>query len=138
VTLLDCAGNEHHLSELCPKTAAYVYTFAGWCPTCQAAAESGDHEALWTKYQGESFALWFVITAKASMEAPDAAYCNLVTEQYGLTMPVLYDPTGVTESTLGLRVNAGSLLLQQGNVIELNGPWAISMIQDSLQSTFGY
>ena len=59
-------------------------------------------------------------------------------ELYQLNMPVLYDPTGVTQSMLQLQPNSASLVMSQHDVIELTGPWALPIVEDELQSIFGH
>lgn len=78
------------------------------------------------------------MTAQASGAPPDAAFCQLVTEQFGLSMPVRYDPDGVTQSELGLRPNSGELVLTQGNVIETKTWGAHAAVPDTLAGIFGF
>ena len=56
----------------------------------------------------------------------NAAFCASVRDQYGLTMPVLYDPDGVLPTALGISggVNSWSIVLAEGAVIKLKKKYA--------------
>lgn len=137
LTLRDCAGQPVELHQLCRHRAAYLYTFAAWCQTCQAAAASGEDEALFEQFRDQDFAMWFVVTGTTSSAPPDAAYCQAVQVQYGLPMTVLYDAEGVTESVLDMLPNGDDLVLSRGAVVELNGSARLSTVERTLAELFG-
>jgi hypothetical protein len=82
--------------------------------------------------------MWFVVVATASHGAPDAAYCQTVADLYGLTMPVLFDPSGATQNVLNMRANGGQLVMSQGNVIEMNGGPDHQAVESALETIFGF
>jgi peroxiredoxin len=137
-TLLDCSGEPHELRDLCPRTAAYVYTFAAWCETCQAYVASGASNALYEKYAASDFDLWLVVTATATNDPPDAAFCRLVAEQYGLSSPVMFDASGALASALGMPVNSGELVLTRGNLVRRTTWGAHASVPDTLADIFGF
>ncbi|MFW5740970.1 MAG: peroxiredoxin family protein [Myxococcota bacterium] len=137
VILYDCEGNEVQLHDLCGLDAAFIYTFAGWCPTCKSFASSDKPNEIYAKYKDESFDMWFVVTAPASPGTPTQDTCATYRDQYGLQMNVLYDPEGATQSLLGMRINSGELVLSNGAVIEINTT-GVAATESTLQSIFGY
>lgn len=79
-----------------------------------------------------------MVTQTASHDSPDAAYCQTVQQQYGLAMPVLFDPNGVTQSVLDMRINGGELVMSTGNIIEFNGGPDHPAVADTLESIYGF
>lgn len=79
-----------------------------------------------------------MVTATGSNEPLDAAYCELVRDTYGLTMPVLFDPDGVTQSVLDMRVNGGEMVLIEGNVISFNAGPAHTTVAGLLADLYGH
>ena len=75
-----------------------------------------------------------VISQTGSFGVPTSAYCKEVRSQYGLTFPVLYDPTGQLGGALGYGSNSNdrSTVLSEGMVIEFQGKFAN---QNSVQGT---
>jgi hypothetical protein len=136
--LRDCAGAEYSLRELCPRTAALLYTFAATCTTCQAYAQSDAPNALWDKYRDHEFAMWFIVAGDATNSAPDAAYCRAVEEQFDLAMPVLFDATAATAEVLGMPGNSGELVLSRGNVIESKTWGAQGTVLRVLERIYGF
>ncbi len=82
--------------------------------------------------------MYFVITDMAGGAPVNQAACNTVRDEYGLEMTVLYDKDNVLNTELGMRVNTADMVVTQGNVIDINGPWAIQTVENSLQKIFGY
>ncbi|MFT7578959.1 MAG: hypothetical protein ACI9MR_000621 [Myxococcota bacterium] len=63
--------------------------------------------------------MFVVITENNSGSPPNAAYCRAIRDAFGLTMPVLYDPTGEFLSAAGLgSPNAWGVVTSEGVVIE--------------------
>lgn len=137
VTLYDCDGNPVELHDLCDLDAAFLYTFAGWCPTCKAFAASGKPNDIHARYENESFEMWFVVTSPATSGMPTQETCANYRDQYGLQMNVLYDPEGATQSALEMRVNSGELVLSRGALIEVNTT-GVASTEAKLQQIFGY
>jgi hypothetical protein len=138
VLLRDCAGTEHALRDLCPRTAALLYTFAATCSTCQAYAASDAPNAIWDKYREHGFAMWFIVTGNATNTAPDGAYCRVVEEEFGLTMPVLFDAEAATAEALGMPGYSGELVLSRGNVIESKTWGAQGTVLRVLEGIYGF
>ncbi len=108
-TLTRCDGSTVTVHELCGNQANLLIGFAGWCPPCRANAprwQTGVAERA-----GESFGAYFVINQDSSFAAPDATYCSGTAEAYGLTMPVLFDPTGGFASALSMATNDSTMVL---------------------------
>ncbi len=137
VVLHDCDGSPVHLHDLCLSRAAYVYTHAGWCGTCKQFVLSGEANALFDKYESDGLTMWFVITSTESGHPPTTDTCQGYRDEYGLEMTVLIDPDGVTESGLNMLPNSDDMVLSEGNVIELNGPWAPETVEEKLDSIYG-
>ena len=138
VTLYDCDGNPVDLHGLCEREGAFVYTFAGWCPTCKAYASSDKPNEIWNKYREQSFDMYFVVTAPASYDvAPTQDTCAAYRDQYGLKMKVLFDPDGVTTSKLNMKINSGDLVLTRGAVIDINTA-DHAAVDSALAEIFGF
>lgn len=99
VTLLDCDGNEHSLRGLCAEQAAWVFIYTGWCPPCQENARIANDFAA--EFAAEGFASYFVISQTQTFDEPDADYCAGIRDQFGLTMPVLFDPDHAMPAAVG-------------------------------------
>lgn len=138
ITLYDCDGNPVALHSLCDTEISYVYTYAHWCPNCISFAtnKANDFYAEYRESVGD-FEMYFVITQTERSEQPDAAFCQRVRDQYGLTMPVLYDRDGVTNSVLGMRVNTADLVMRRGGLIVVNGPWAEFTVRTAIEGGYG-
>lgn len=128
VTLLDCEGNEVSLHEsLCDGSVGWAFVYAEWCPPCRSFARD-DVESIWQSYRDQGLSGVVVVTADASYDAPTAELCAEVRDRYGLTMPVLFDPTGALPSGLDVRSNAVNVLFSEGMRIEWKGRYAESEV----------
>ena len=78
------------------------------------------------------------MTAEASGALPDATYCQTVQAEYGLTMPVLFDPDGVSNTVLGMPANSGELVLTEGNIIESKTQGAHAAVAATLEGVYGF
>ena len=58
-----------------------------------------------------------IITETADFTAPDAAYCKTIRDQYGLQMPVLFDPSGDVLRAFNVPTNDVHIVMQHGNKI---------------------
>ena len=138
ITLYDCEGNPVALHSLCGTEISYVYTYAHWCPNCISFAtnKANDFYAEYQESVGD-FEMYFVITETERRERPDAAFCQRVRDQYGLTMPVLFDRDGLTNSVLGMRENTADLVMRRGGLIVVNGPWAEFTVRTAIEGGYG-
>lgn len=59
-------------------------------------------------------------------------------EQFGLAMPVRFDPDGALANVLDMPVNSGELVLTQGNIIETKTWGAHASLGDTLEDIFGF
>jgi len=129
VTLFDCEGNEVSLHDtLCEATVGWVFVFAEWCPPCRSFARD-DVESIWQTYREQGLAGAVVITADASYDAPTAELCAAVRDRYGLTLPVLFDPTGALPSGLDVAPNAVNVLFTEGVRVEWKGRYQESEVE---------
>ncbi len=139
LTLMDCDGNAVELDSLCGRRVSYVYTFAEWCPNCRTfVRDQIEREHSRFAAMGE-LETWIVITAASGGRAVDTATCNRIIAEYGIDTPgvrVLIDPTGQTNSVLGMRTNTADMVMKRGNEIEINGPWAWITVEGGLQRAF--
>jgi hypothetical protein len=139
ITLFDCDGNPVQLHSLCGRRVSYVYTFAEWCPNCRTfVREQIENEHVAYSAMGD-LATWIVVTAVSGGGSVDAAACQRIRDQYAIDTPgvtVLFDPTGETNSVLGMRVNTADMVMKPNNEIVINGPWAWSTVADGLNRAF--
>jgi thiol-disulfide isomerase/thioredoxin len=118
LTWLDCDGNAYDVRSLCEAEAVWIVLFAGWCPKCRAfAGQANAFAAQFNDAPPNAFAGFVLVTETANYERPDAAYCAEVRAQYGLEVPVLYEPTGETQRALGVSNNDVHVVLARGNVV---------------------
>jgi hypothetical protein len=122
---LGCDGNTYDLRALCERDAVWVVLFAGWCPSCRGfAGQVNDFVRPFVEASQGGFAPFLLITEDAQYGAPDAAYCAAVRAQYGLEVPVLYDPNRATQQALAVRSNHVHLVFGRGNVIAFKGQYS--------------
>jgi hypothetical protein len=139
VVLQDCEGNPVSIYNMCGKQAAYVYTFANWCPNCKDFA-NGKANAFYEKYHPLGMEMYFVITSMShTQDYPDKADCAAVKKQFGLVMPVLFDPDGLTKSKLNMELNTADLVMKQGNIIVVEpNQWALAApVEPSIRQLLG-
>lgn len=96
IVVKDCEGNDYSLQALCGAKALHIFASHGWCPLCQSF--SGQQETVHDQYAAQGLASVNIVLEKASGAAPDAAYCKLWRDQFGLSDVItLYDPTGAAK-----------------------------------------
>ncbi|MCB9535349.1 MAG: TlpA family protein disulfide reductase [Myxococcales bacterium] len=122
LTLMDCDGTPHDLRDLCGSDAAWIFEFAAWCPPCRSFARNMN--ARLADYADEDLAVYLVISADANFGAPDAADCRAIREQYGLQIPVLYDPNGDFQRVFGVPDNDVHVVLDGDGTITLKEHYA--------------
>ncbi|MFT7579618.1 MAG: hypothetical protein ACI9MR_001284 [Myxococcota bacterium] len=65
--------------------------------------------------------MFMIITDNNTFGTPNAAFCRAVRDQAGLTMPVLYDPTGQFQAAIGARFpNDLVVVVREGMELVLN------------------
>ena len=82
---------------------------------------SGSAEQVYQTYRaqgGNDFEAWIIVTQTNTFGAPNANHCRSVRSQYGLTMPVLYDPNGDWVRMMGISTNHYNIVLGPENRIE--------------------
>jgi thiol-disulfide isomerase/thioredoxin len=84
LTLSDLAGTEHSLVDYHGQVVL-VNLWATWCPPCKA--EMPTLEDFYQAYQGDGF-----VTLAINDGDPSEAVATFV-QEYGLSFPVLLDPT---------------------------------------------
>ncbi len=131
--LFDCDGNEVALHTLCDAEVSWVFEFADWCPPCRGFARD-DVQRIWAEYSARGVEGYFVVSADGSFNAPTQSLCNEVRDRYGLTMPVLFDPTGALQTALGINATAWNSLVQNGMVIDWKGKYAEAEVEGELAS----
>ena len=129
--LMDCDGVEHSLHDLCDRQALWLFEFADWCPPCRTFASSRMNP-IYASHASESFEGWMVISADAGFGRPDAADCAEIRSRYGVTMPVLFDPTGAFQTAFGVAANEINIVLSEGARIEWVGHYASSEVDSRI------
>lgn len=70
------------------------------------------------RYADEDFAALFVVAENDLYGPADANVCARTRDEYGLTMPVLYDPEGKLQDAFGWsRVNDWDIVLGRGGTV---------------------
>jgi len=132
-TLMDCDGAPHTLHELCDRQAVWLFEFADWCPPCRSFARS-EVNRIYERFEGESFAAYFVISEDDGFGEPSAETCAEIRDRYGLTMPVLFDPGTTFEDTLGVASNEVNVVLREGGVIAWKGRYAADRAEGTIEA----
>jgi thiol-disulfide isomerase/thioredoxin len=133
VRLMSCDGEAFELHDLCEYEAAWLMTYADWCPNCRRFAQNA--ERLFQAYQAEGLAMYVVITENASFAAPDAEECAAIRATYGLTMPVLYDAEGLFQDTLQIPANDQHIILRRGSEIAFKARYPSEMeIREAIEN----
>jgi len=133
VTLSDCDGNLYSVHDLCERDAAWIMVFAGWCSTCRVSAPQAN--ALWERFRSQNFQAYFVIADDNQASPPDAAYCAQIREQYGLTMPVLFDADGSFVNALQVPTNDVHIVFGVNNEIVHKTHKGFSGVEGIVEST---
>lgn len=133
VELFDCSGESVRLHELCDHDVTWLFSFADWCPPCRSFARN-DAQNIYDANAGDEFEAYFVISADSSFGAPSQELCREITERYGLSMPVLFDPTGALQTTLGIDPNSQDVVFSRGMRIEWIGKYAGDEVQAQISA----
>lgn len=90
-------------------------------------------EQRYQKYKDLGYQQYMVIGDAAGFGSPPtASYCKQIKQQYGLTFPVLYDPTGKLAAAYGYGAeNERNFVFSQGSVIEFIGHYSSQSTVDA-------
>ena len=81
-------------------------------------------ESRFQSYKDQGYKQYLLINAGTS-GPPTSSYCKQVRDQYGLTFPVLFDPTGAFTQTYGFAGgNEQNLVLKEGGEIVFKGRYS--------------
>lgn len=105
--LEDCDGNPVSLHSSCGESATWLYRFSEWCPPCQGFVRN-DAENFYQSFVDDGVQAFVVIAQNASGEIATRSDCARLSEQFGLSFPVLIDPRNEMNA-LGIRVNAEAM-----------------------------
>lgn len=105
--LEDCDGNPVSLHSMCGESAVWLYRFSEWCPPCQNFVRT-DAENFYQRFVDDGVQAFVVIAQNSRGEVATRSDCARLTEQFGLSFPVLIDPRNEMNE-LGLRVNAEAM-----------------------------
>lgn len=96
--LSDCAGSPYPLygDDFCEATLTVVEIQAGWCGPCRLHA-GGLQRDFVERYEPRGVRVIEILVQTDDYGEPDLAYCEAWTAQYGLTNPVLIDPSQLTQ-----------------------------------------
>lgn len=106
--LEDCDGNPVSLHSMCGQSAVWLYRFSEWCPPCQRFVRN-DAENFYQRYVPDGVQAALVIAQNSSGSVATRSDCARMSEQFGVSFPVLIDPRGEMNN-LGIRVNAESMV----------------------------
>ncbi|MFT5358095.1 MAG: peroxiredoxin [Polyangiales bacterium] len=105
--LEDCDGNPVSLHSMCGESAVWLYRFSEWCPPCQRFVR-GDAENFYQRFVDDGVQAVVVIAQNAGGEIATRSDCARLSEQFGLSFPVLIDPRNEMNG-LGIQVNAEAM-----------------------------
>lgn len=93
VVLKDCDGNSVRLADLmCGKKLTLVDIGAGWCEPCIEEAQTLEAE-VYGPNKGKGLQVISILFEDSQSLPATKAFCQQWRSTYGLTSPVLYDPT---------------------------------------------
>lgn len=83
-------------------------------------------ESRYQMYKSQGYQQYMIIGAASGFgSVPTSTYCKTVRAQYGLTFPVLYDPTGAFKAAYGFFApNELNVVLDQGGEIVFKGHYS--------------
>ncbi len=77
-----------------------------------------------------------MISATRDFGAPSQATCAEIRDRYGLTMPVLFDPTGALQTGLDIDSNAQNVVFTRGMRIDWVGKFAEAEVASRIDAAF--
>ncbi|MFK8001404.1 MAG: redoxin family protein [Polyangiales bacterium] len=105
--LEDCDGNPVSLHAACGESATWLYRFSEWCPPCQRFVRD-DAESFYQQFAEDGVQAFVVIAQNSRGEIATRSDCARLSEQFGLSFPVLVDPRNEMNA-LGIQVNAEAM-----------------------------
>lgn len=138
VELVDCDGDPYSLHDLCPREVGYVFELSGWCPPCRDFATQADE--LYRGFRAgaeDRFEMFFVVAENDEGGPADAAFCRTIRDQYGLSMPVLYQPEGLFPEALGIPPNELHIVMGPENRIRWLQHYGGAGVRAALDLAFG-
>lgn len=95
--LQDCDGNPVALRDvMCGYNLTLIDIGAGWCQPCIEAAEKLEEEIV-APFQGQGLQVISVLFQNEAGQPANTQFCKQWRDNFGLTTPVLIDPTFVLE-----------------------------------------
>ena len=93
-------------------------------------------ETRYQKYKDQNYKQYLLINEPAAFGSPPTAtYCKQIRDDYGLTFPVLYDPSGTFTSTFGFAgKNEQNLVLKQGGEIIFKDRYKGDEVKSALEA----
>ena len=91
---------------------------------------------VYERFRNQDYEDYFVIYNDDVFRRPDAAYCRQVRAQYGLTMPVLYDPSGAL-SSVNLDNRHVHFVLETGAVVNFRDAFNDTRFEGAIQALLG-
>lgn len=93
IVLKDCDGNSVRLADLmCDKKLTLVDIGAGWCEPCIQQAQTLDAD-IYEPNKGKGLQVISILFEDSKSLPATQAFCKQWRSDFGLTSPVLYDPT---------------------------------------------
>jgi peroxiredoxin len=137
-SLVGCDNTTLSVHELCENKAVYFFTYTGWCPNCQGHAKTASAVYAELSSLGEDFEMFVVVTEDAAGKAPTKAYCESIEAKFGLTMPVVYDPTGAVQAGLGLNSpNDWHVVLAPGGKLSVKSKYSQDPAVKAVETLLG-
>ena len=119
-TLQRCDGSMYEFygetEGYCDASFTVVSIAAGWCGPCRMEARLME-EFLVQRYASHGVRVVVAIIQNNDYEAPDLAFCEGWQSQYGLTNPVLIDPTQETQVYFPAGSLPATLIVDSAGVI---------------------
>lgn len=123
-------GKSVRLSDLRGQVVM-VNLWATWCPPCRA--EMPAIQKMYDEYKDQGFT---VLAVNVTYQDDPAAVGPFV-QEYGLTFPVLLEPSGATASLYELRSLPSSFFIDRQGVIQevvIGGPMAEALLRTRIEA----
>ena len=117
----DCEGNPWRPMDAC-GAPLWIFEFAAWCPPCRRFL--GEMEGLYGEFADTDLQAVVIISQTSSFGPPDEAFCASVRREYGLEIPVLFDPQGALRQALDVPANDINVLLDASGQIAFKRQYA--------------